>query len=137
MSTEDISYIRQGEEYEALSREICYKLGNAGIYSRIVDLSKRKDSYYIQLGYDREDKYWRIRVSNHRGSTQPRYSVRTDLKQGFVDVREDGEHFVYGVNDIHGLLLRCKKEFPKVQQEQVLRLHYSNKENAYIPDFQI
>ena len=137
MQSQTVSYIRPGEEYEALSQEICARLHKAGIYSRIIDLSKRRDSYYIQLGYDREDKYWRIRVSNHRGTTQPRYSVRTDLRQGFVDVREDGEHFVYSANDVHGLLLRCKKEFPKIQQEQVLRLHYSNKENAYIPDFQI
>jgi hypothetical protein len=65
---------------------------------------------YIRLG-DLQNEYHSIRLSDHNGKKQTRFSVRSDIAQSKKFTLDNYQFMWYTLQDVDGMILRIKKEY--------------------------
>lgn len=115
------SYYEYDSKFKVLALTICSKLKFLGLKAYIIKFST-KNSIYIQLG-DTDDVYFRIRISDHQGRTEARYTLRSDVKNSEKRwYPNSGEHFIYTTKDTNSFWMRLTKDVPYLKANCVKKL---------------
>lgn len=97
-------------KFKRLAKQICNELRRAGVRCHIAHYNRFNNSVYIRLG-DLQSEYDSIRLSDHNGKKNTRFSVRSDLNQSCKFKLDNREFLWYTLRDVDGMMLRIKKEY--------------------------
>jgi hypothetical protein len=96
-------------DIKSLANKIAVELQYSGLWCRIGSYSRRGNSVYLRLK-NQKDRYWSLRISDHKSHMQARYNLCLDLDQSHKEQLGQTKYYSYCLNDLKPMLNKIKKE---------------------------